>query len=295
MTDNFSDGSPTSRHLKPIGDFTGRLPFRVEAADEIARFLRSSSSDTEKKLGHGGDYLAEHGECPSDQAIGRRVQRDSASSELTDEQVVRLYRSLEQLSGPLNLLVTNEQAADLIRAEAEVRSEVSGDEAEGVAHSATTGQQLEGFGAGRGGVKWEQASTYMIEMRNRGERFTSQPDMANRLGCSPATIHKAIDRTDELKEWTARPAYSATGMQSLDGIVADSTPQQREPDPTNIVEDEDVDEALQYLMERVEPEEKARINTMDPASKRELAETVYRDPDREEQVMRWRNSRPRKG
>ena len=75
--------------------------------------------------------------------------------------------------------------------------------------------------------------------------------------------------------------------------VEDNVAQQRERDPTDILESDDVDAAMQFLMEQANDKEWKKIDSMSPADKRQLAETSYRDPDTAEQLMRWRKHNPR--
>ena len=145
----------------------------------------------------------------------------------------------------------------------------------------------------RDGMTWQIAALEMSKMMNRGERFTSQSDMGKRLRCSPSTICKALKNNSDLKEWAARPVSSATGMLSLNGMIADNIPQNREQDPADFLDTADVDAAMRYLMEQAGPKEKAKIDAMEPAERRQLAEMAYRDPDQAEQLMRWRKLKSR--
>ena len=140
-----------------------------------------------------------------------------------------------------------------------------------------TGQPAERTAGAK--VRWQVVASHLEELRLKGEPFTSQPDYAKRLKCSPSTVHKAIQKTPSLQEWAKLPTSSTLWMKSLDGVVLDSTPQEREADPTDILEEPDVDKALRYLLAQAGPEERARINAMSPADKRNLAESAYRDPD----------------
>jgi hypothetical protein len=138
------------------------------------------------------------------------------------------------------------------------------------------------------GMKWWEVRNIMLAMRIKGESFTSQQRLAKDIGCSPATVNKAIQRTASLQEWSERQKGSATGMQRLDGINADSLPQVCEPDGTDIIEDADVDKAMEYLLAEVTPEEKAGIRAMSAVQRRELAQAAYNDPDTAEQIFRYR-------
>jgi hypothetical protein len=132
---------------------------------------------------------------------------------------------------------------------------------------------------------WRNVATELVKKMNRGERFTSQGDLAKQLGCSPSTINKAIRETPDLRPWAEKQHGSATGMKSIDdGFVADNMCQEQVGDPTDIPEPADADKAMQYLMKCADDDEKEHINAMTPAERRRLAETAYHDPDVAEQI-----------
>jgi len=137
-------------------------------------------------------------------------------------------------------------------------------------------------------MSWKDVSMKLLKIMNDGERFSSHSKMAEKIGCSSATVHKAIRRTTELSQWSEKQHGSATGMLPLDGIVTDNIAQSREADPSDSVEPLDIDKAMQYLIENSGTDELAKINAMTPAERRQLAETAYRDPDRTDQIFRHR-------
>jgi len=141
-------------------------------------------------------------------------------------------------------------------------------------------------------VTWQDAAKSMQEMMDRGDPFTSQPKLGKQIGCSSFTINKAIKKTPALSEWSKKQRASATGMLSLEGKEADSIPQKRETDPSEILEPDDIDVAMRKLMEQASPDERARINEMNPAERQKLAQTAYRDPDFAEQAWRRRQPKP---
>lgn len=149
------------------------------------------------------------------------------------------------------------------------------------ADTAAVGEQAEVTG----GTTWQAVAEFLEGLRIKGERFTSQEDYAERLGCSPSTVNKAIHRTPTLEEWAKRPVSSTLWTKSLEGAVLDNTPEQREADPAGAIEPADIDVALQYLIEHATPEERARIHAMSPAEKRKLAELAYQDPDTEKRIL----------
>ncbi len=139
-------------------------------------------------------------------------------------------------------------------------------------------------------VNWQQTASHLETLRRKGEPFKTQAAYAEALDCSISTINKAIEKTPSLKEWAARPASSASSAVSVEGAVLDSTPQQRESNPADALEQADVDFAMRYLMEQASPEERAEINAMSPDQRRMLAETAYRDPDHSEAILKTARS-----
>ena len=120
----------------------------------------------------------------------------------------------------------------------------------------------------------------------QGERYTTQQDLARRLGCSGATINKAINDSDTLKGWMARHRESKASPRatSLNEVIADNAEQTREPGPADALPDEDVDNALARLIEQAEPSERARLSNMSPEQRREVARLFLeqtKEPDSE--------------
>ena len=150
------------------------------------------------------------------------------------------------------------------------------------------------------GTTWQTAQAYMEQCRQRSEGFTSQDDFAKRLECSSSTVNKAINRgTVELQEWAAKQSGASRLNVSPEAaaVALEKTPQSREPDPGNAIEQPDVDAALRFLIEqarRKSPEAAAEteicIQAMDPAARRSLAELTYDDPDKAEQIERHRRA-----
>lgn len=143
---------------------------------------------------------------------------------------------------------------------------------------------------------WAKAQKYLEECRMKGERFTTERELAGRIGCSPATVHKAIMKGSvELVEW-AKGQQVGTPFRTLGamaGVVFDTTPQTREADPASVMDNGDVDAILAQLLDEAGPDERARINAMTPAEQRQLADIASRDPDLEEQALRYRRNRLR--
>jgi len=141
---------------------------------------------------------------------------------------------------------------------------------------------------------WQAVRSELLNMLKKGMPFTSQHKMCVAIGCSSGTINKAIHKDPEcpeLKEWAQKEKGSATGMENIEGVVADATPQSSESDHTDIVEEPDIDKAMQYLMDQAEPAELEAIRAMPPEKRRELAETAYRDRDVAEQIWQSRQGK----
>ncbi len=134
-------------------------------------------------------------------------------------------------------------------------------------------------------VGWKEAAERLDRLRNQGEPFTSERDFAERFRCAPSTIHKAIQNTPSLQPWAKPEAVSAPNAQSLNNLITDNKPQQREPNPGDALDAQDVDAALRYLLEHAGPEERGCIHAMQPDEKRKLAELAYSDPDRGNKIL----------
>ncbi len=111
----------------------------------------------------------------------------------------------------------------------------------------------------------------MLALYSAGEKYTSQDDLASRLGCAKSTVNKAIDKSSKLKGWMARYMKSSPKAQSRTDVVEDSTPSQREGDPSiESVSSDDVDKVMAQLIQQAEPEKRAELNELDDEQRREL-------------------------
>ena len=140
---------------------------------------------------------------------------------------------------------------------------------------------------------WQDVQEKLEALRLKGERYTSRQELADKIGCTKFLVQKAITNGSvELQEWASRERATPRRNAPPEAVAVafGGTPQAREPDPADIMEDGDIDAAMAYLLDQAGPDERARINAMNPAERRRLAETVYRDPDREEQACRHRRA-----
>ncbi len=115
----------------------------------------------------------------------------------------------------------------------------------------------------------------LLGMMNRNERYTSERDLAERLGCSKATVHKAIMGSRALQYW--REGHRGGGTpkaQSLHGVVLDSTPGKGSDPAEAAAENERLDRELRRLLEEATDEERASMNSLSPEEQKELARTV---------------------
>lgn len=144
------------------------------------------------------------------------------------------------------------------------------------------------------GQTWQNVQVELDQLRLRGERYTSQRKLAKKIGCKKFLVQKAIaNGTADLQEWAnrTRAASRLNVAPEAAAVAFDSTPQVREVDPANAIDEDDVDAAMDYLLTQAAPHDRTRINSMPPAERRQLAETAYRDPDTEEQVERHRKAK----
>lgn len=119
---------------------------------------------------------------------------------------------------------------------------------------------------------WHDIQKRLLAKRDRGEPFSSLRLLANELGCSDATIRKAIKKSDILQGWKKRsegPKASPKAV-SLSGVVGDSAPRSTEPAPDDVLSDDDVDATMARLINQARPDERAQLNALDEAGRRAL-------------------------
>ncbi len=157
-----------------------------------------------------------------------------------------------------------------------------------------------------GDTDWRDVQRRLLELYEQGERYTSIADLANRLGCSKATVHKAIkppqssldglnkaDRAQansaarKLAGWQARSSTGngAPHAISLNDLITDSVAQAREANPATEAEGADWDVEFERLRNEAEPDERTRLDAMSEDRKRELMAELRKDPDRYDRVV----------
>jgi hypothetical protein len=131
----------------------------------------------------------------------------------------------------------------------------------------TQGQQVPA------GMPWTEAADRLKRLREQGDLYTSQHKLADQLGCSPATINKAIDNTPDLRAWAKKPEASPKA-QSLNEVVTDRTAQHREPNPED-------DAAIREFIEKADPQTKAWFHALPSEEQIE----VVNDPDKHRKIL----------
>lgn len=131
------------------------------------------------------------------------------------------------------------------------------------------------------GMTWQE-SMKAAEDHCARNPFPGVNALAKIVGCSPSTMSKAIDRSAKLraKHDAQRKSVSAGAM--TEGAAA-SAKQSREPDPIDAAS-ASTDDLFRRLLEQAKPSERAILNAMTPAQRRELIATIEHDPDKRQSV-----------
>jgi hypothetical protein len=149
----------------------------------------------------------------------------------------------------------------------------------------------------RGQLTWRETQKRLSRMRERNLPYTNQADLAERIGCSQATINKAFDPPPEsleklvqaeqseakraagkLQGWRARtrPTTKAKPAGPLERMPLNSQAQRTESDPSEQIIEEDHERIIEQVKAVSSPQERERIEAMPARDRRELAD-VYRD------------------
>lgn len=126
---------------------------------------------------------------------------------------------------------------------------------------------------------WHSVQRQLLELYDRGEPYTSVGDLAKRLGCSKSTVHHAIETSHKLKGWQKRhlDARSASPRaRSLNDVDQDRIEQKSGVDQDHDSDTDDI--VFARLIQEAEPEERAKLNSMDPEQRRELVALLRDDP-----------------
>jgi hypothetical protein len=124
---------------------------------------------------------------------------------------------------------------------------------------------------------WREVQARLLGKRERGEPYTSLRKLAGEIGCSDATIRKAIDESESLLGWRARsPGRKSTPKATdLAGVVLDNARQTAEPAPDDFLPQDDVDATIARLIEHANADERAKLNALDDAGRRKLVATYH--------------------
>lgn len=163
-----------------------------------------------------------------------------------------------------------------------------------------------GGGAASLDANWRDVQRRLLELYERGERYTSVSRLAKRLGRANATVQKAIkppqsslDRLDEearaearsaarkLAGWQARSARAkgAPRATSINDVVTDNAKQTREADPADEAEGADWEVEFARLIQDAQPDERAKLNAMEDEQRKELVAILREDPDNYDRVL----------
>jgi hypothetical protein len=125
------------------------------------------------------------------------------------------------------------------------------------------------------GMTWQEAAKRLRRLREQGEPWTSYETLAGQIGCSKATVHKAVNQTKELQSWAKRQA-APRAQQGLDCPVLDNTVQQRELNPED-------DAAIREYLEREDltPDERAFFNGLSRNDQLDFLD----DPDKHQRTF----------
>ena len=127
---------------------------------------------------------------------------------------------------------------------------------------------------------WRKVQERLLRLYEAGEPCIPYRAFAQRFGCSASTVHKAIKNSPRLTGWVARHAKRSPKAQSLNEMVTDKTPSQREANPADYLPDGEVDRIMGVLIEEAQPAERAGLHELDAEGRRELAK-AYQDHKQE--------------
>jgi hypothetical protein len=144
------------------------------------------------------------------------------------------------------------------------------------------------------GRTWQDVYAELERLRLKGEAYTSQEKLGKRIGCNKFLVNKAIKKgSAELQEWATKPRGESrlNVSQKASELALNTTPQSREDDPAEVIESEDIDAAMNYLLEQANEHEQQSIKGMTPCQQQELAKIAFRDREVQEQIERQRQAK----
>jgi len=114
--------------------------------------------------------------------------------------------------------------------------------------------------AAHGGMTWQVVAERLERLRASGEEYTNRRDFAERFSCSLPVIQRAVAETPSLHKWAKFKTASGPKAQELSEVVTDTTVQTREPDPADMVTDDDAQVTMRRLIEQAPPERRAELH-----------------------------------
>ncbi len=136
---------------------------------------------------------------------------------------------------------------------------------------------------------WRDVQRRLLEFYERDDPYATIRDFAERLGCSKATVHKAIKDSAKLTGWQARHKASKRSPRasSLTAVPIGNAAQTREPDPSHVAEATDDDDAIftRLIQDVATPEERAKLHALSADKRRELIDTIRNDPDKGNRIL----------
>jgi hypothetical protein len=129
----------------------------------------------------------------------------------------------------------------------------------------------------------DAARLRLERIANCGEPYTSQRQLADDLGCSLATVNKAIAKSTKLRTWMASGRRTAPVAVRMDDIIADRVHQCRESAPDSYLPDDDVDTILQKLVAEAptdrREETRQAIANLNADARRQIAQIISENPE----------------
>ena len=129
------------------------------------------------------------------------------------------------------------------------------------------------------GTTWQRARKTAEDHCARNP-FPGVKALAKIVGCSSSTMSKAIDRSAKLRAKLAEheAQRKSVSARAMGDAAAGSGEQTREPDPIDAAS-ASADDLFRRLLEQAKPSERAKLNAMTPAQRRQLIATIEHDPD----------------
>ena len=123
-------------------------------------------------------------------------------------------------------------------------------------------EQAQEQDAAESSVRWtrERLRKHLEKACDRGQMYTSTHEIAKRYRCSSSLVHNTIRGSKRLKAWQKRasPGPCSLPAIALDNIE-DCQPQSIEPDPSDVLDDDEVDRVMQRLVNEADERERPKL------------------------------------